>query len=178
MFSEFKIGQTMNDFSISYFDRDWKSDWKDLFAAQTAGLKINLMSGELIVYVRQLKSGKIQDVVFHMITSNGRTLDQIRVRPAKSKKKGAEYVFNDGKLIDHCMELDYRSKEVIHHRLTFKFDRINLYSPTNEQPISHYIDSGESERVNSLLDSIPNVDGGVGLNSEDSIITTNDPKDV
>lgn len=174
----FKISQTMNDFSIRFFDRDWKRGWEEMFSAQTAGLKINLLQGEVVVYVRQLKSGSIQDVVFHLITNHGRKLDQIRVRPAKSKNNGAEYVFNDGELIDHGMELDYRKKDVIHHRLTFKFARVNMYSPQSEQPIAHYVDAGESERVNNTLDSITNIDDAVGLGSADDITTTNDSREV
>ncbi len=174
----FKISQTMNDFSIRYFDRDWKRGWEDIFASQTAGLKINLLKGEIIVYVRQLKSGNIQDVVFHMITNHGRKLDQIRVRPAKSKKNGAEYVFNDGELIDHGMELDYRSKDVIHHRLTFKFDRVNLYSPTNEQAISHYANTSEDNRIDQTLDSIPNVDDAGDPGAGNDIVVTNDKKQI
>ncbi len=174
------IGQTQNDFSVEVADRDWRGEWQKLFAKQTTAMTLNLLDGIVVLKVRQLKIGKIQDIVFHMITCNGRKLDQIRIRPAKSKEKGAEYVFNDGELIDHSMSLDYHSKNVIIHELTFVFDRVNLYSPTNEQPISHYImdhSDDEERRINRVLGSLPDVDD-VDDPDDDGILKSNNSKNI
>lgn len=140
MFNELKIGQTRNDFSIRFIDCDWKSDWEDVMSSQTTSLKINLLDGIVEVSVRQLKSGAVQDIIFHILTDDEKRIDGIRLRPAKSKKKGAEYVFNDGILVDHRMDLDYGSKDVILHRLTFVFDSITLHSPTGGEPVTYYPD--------------------------------------
>lgn len=145
MFNELKIGQTRNDFSIRFIDCDWKSDWEDIMSAQTTSLKINLLDGILEVSVRQLKTGVIQDIIFHILVSDERLIDGIRIRPAKSKKKGAEYVFNSGILVNHRMDLDYDSKDVILHRLTFMFDSITLHSPSGDDPKTHYPDVAFAE---------------------------------
>lgn len=144
----FKIGQTKNDFSIKFIDCDWKSEWEELMASQTTGLKINLLDGIVEVSIRQLKSGEVQDVIFHILTSDEKRIDGIRLRPAKSKKKGAEYVFNTGILVNHRMDLDYDSKDIILHHLTFMFDSITLYSPTGSDPITYspdFIDEDDPE---------------------------------
>jgi len=144
----FKIGQTQNDFSIKFIDCDWKSEWEELMASQTTGLKINLLDGIVEVSIRQLKAGEVQDVIFHILTGDEKRIDGIRLRPAKSKKKGAEYVFNTGILVNHRMDLDYDSKDIILHRLTFVFDSITLYSPTGGDPVVYspdIIDEDDSE---------------------------------
>lgn len=144
----FKIGQTKNDFSIKFIDCDWKSEWEELMASQTTGLKINLLDGIVEVSIRQLKSGEVQDVIFHILTSDEMCIDGIRLRPAKSKNKGAEYVFNTGILVNHRMDLDYDSKDIILHRLTFMFDSITLYSPTGGEPVTYHPDTIEEDDVN------------------------------
>jgi len=155
MFNELKIGQTRNDFSIRFIDCDWKSDWEDIMSSQATSLKINLLDGILEVSVRQLKTGVIQDIIFHILTSDERLIDGIRIRPAKSKKKGAEYVFNSGILVNHRMDLDYDSKDVILHRLTFVFDSITLHSPSGGEPVTHYpdvvFDDEEEDQATNFL---------------------------
>lgn len=150
MFNELKIGQTKNDFSIRFIDCDWKSDWEDVMSSQTTNLKINLLDGIVEVNVRQLKSGAVQDIIFHILTDDEKRIDGIRLRPAKSKKKGAEYVFNDGVLVNHRMDLDYGSKDVILHRLTFMFDSVTLHSPTGGDPVTYYPDIIEVDEQSTV----------------------------
>jgi len=133
-----RVGQTQNDFSVTVIDRDWSNDWINTVTAQTSKVELNLVKCELTLYVRQLKAGIIQEVIFHMLTKNGSSIDQIRVLPAKSKKHGAEYIFNDGKLVDHHLKMDYTSKEVIEHKLVFNFGHVNLFSHAVGHPITHY----------------------------------------
>ncbi len=173
----FKIGQTRNDFSAEFFDRQWKRDWVDVMNSQTAGMKIDLLHGEVVLYVRQLKSGAVQDVLFHMITNGGRTIDQLRVRPAKAKKSGAEYVFTDGEMIDHMLELDYRSKDVMVHRITLAFDHVTLHSPTGEGTIEHSTIS-EDERLNAILNSIGDIDDAdLPSNEVEGLLTSSEKEE-
>lgn len=172
----FKIGQTRNDFSIKFSDRNWKTEWEEVMSSQTTGLKINLLDGIVEVSVRQLKSGMVQDVIFHMLTQNGKVTDLIRIRPAKSKKTGAEYAFADGELINHRMDLDYGSKDVIIHQLTFLFNTVTLHSPTNGQPVVHNSgDYNEEDRTQQVLDDLANVEDD---SEPPEVVTTNDPREV
>ena len=145
MFESFRIAQPRNDFSVTIADKDWKDEWMRLFAAQTTNMHINLVKCELVLGVRQLRSGIIQNVIFHLLTKDGKTVDNIRIRPAKSKEHGAEYVFVNGKLTDHESELSYDSKTVILHELTFEFEYVNLYSPGASEPIVYH-PYGEQKR--------------------------------
>ncbi len=131
-------GQPKNDFSIAVSDSDWKQTWIDVISTQTVEVHMNLVKNQLVLHVRQLKSGIVQDVLFHVLTKHGNKIDSIRVLPAKSKEKRSEYVFSDGVLKDHEVDLSIFGSDVITHKLTFQFNRVNLHSPRMQMPITHY----------------------------------------
>lgn len=147
MFESFKMSQARNDFSLTVSDRDWKEEWITIFSAQTSKVRVNLIKCELVMGVRQLRSGIIQDALFHLLTKDGKTIDSIRIKPSKSKDKGAEYVFVDGTMTNHEYDLDYDSKESILHEVTFKFKRVNLYSSGASEPIVYYPDGKKEKNV-------------------------------
>ena len=145
MFESFKMSQARNDFSLTVSDRDWKEEWMTIFAAQTSKVRVNLIKCELVMGVRQLRSGVVQDALFHLLTKDGKNIDSIRIKPSKSKAHGAEYVFVNGIMTNHEYDLDYDSKEPILHEVTFEFERVNLYSNGSSEPVVYY-PNGEKEK--------------------------------
>lgn len=120
--------QTQNDFLVRVSDADWKQEWIELISNQTISAKVNLAYRRVELEVRQLRTGHIQDLIFHILkgTADERLIGEIRVRPAK--RQAYEYVFNKGHLIDHNMKFDIYSREPLVHRLVFEFDEVVLHS--------------------------------------------------
>ena len=135
----FKQGQPRNDFDVQLTDEHWCAEWQDLFAAQVVRLEMNLVECEVTVFVRQLRAGVIQDIIFNMLTRD-EPLGVLHLKPVSSKKKGAEYSFVNGILVEHKAVFDYLSKDVIVHKLVLRFGHVNLKSPTGEMNLTHYAD--------------------------------------
>lgn len=134
----FKPGQARNDFDVSLTDKNWSSDWEETFAAQVVKLEINLVRNEVVVWVRQLRAGVIQDMIFNLLTRET-PFDKLHLKPVKSKKGGAEYAFVNGRMVDHQAEFSYLSQEVIQHKLTLQFENVKLKSPTGQMDLVHYV---------------------------------------
>ena len=134
----FKRGQPRNDFDVHLSDEYWTSEWEDIFASQVVKVEMNLIKNEVTVYVRQLRAGVIQDIIFNLLTRD-KALGKFHIKPVKSKKKGAEYSFVNGRLVDHHCEYDYMSKDIITHKLVMRFEHVNLKSPTGQMDLTHYV---------------------------------------
>lgn len=132
----FKRGQPCNDFDIELTDEKWSAEWQDIFAAQVDQVKINLVKLEVVVLVRQLRVGIIQDAIYDLLTRSD-PFAELHIKPVKSKKTGAEYCFVRGRLIDHETKFGYTINEDIYHKLTFKFDHVNLKSPSGKMDQRH-----------------------------------------
>ena len=124
-----KQPQTTNDFVVTVSDKDWKHEWMEMMSCQITRTEINLVTRQMVLYVRQLTTGHIQDLIFHLLdkdSASNRTIDEVRVRPAK--RQAYEYVFTNGKLIDHGVAFDYYDADVVQHKMVLSFDRVRLHS--------------------------------------------------
>ena len=130
-----KPAQCQTDFSITVVDKDWKEDWANLVSAQTARVECNFVDRRVSIFLRQLSAGVIQDVIFHVLSSDKRKgeIDTIRIRPAKKKGPDAyEYIFKDGHVINHQVIFTYAKKGDLVHRLDIEFDEVELVSPAKD----------------------------------------------
>ncbi len=127
----FKSGQPCNDFDVMLTDENWNSEWQDIFAAQIVEVKVDLVNLEVGVYVRQLRAGIIQDIIFDLLTRET-PFAELHIKPVKSKKNGAEYCFVGGKLVKHEMRMSYLHNDDLGHKLYFKFDHVNFKSPSGK----------------------------------------------
>lgn len=134
----FKQGQSRCDFEVQVSDKNWSSDWEVTLASQVVRVKINLVKNEVTLWVRQLRAGVIQDIIFDLLTREDK-MDKLNLKPVKSKKGGAEYAFIDGKMVNHETEFDYLSDKSILHEITLTFDVVKLKSPTGQMDLAHYV---------------------------------------
>ena len=121
--------QRKDDFQVTATHSTFSEEWNKALSSRIGRVDINLVERTVEVKVHQLKSGVIQDILFVMIQEGGH-LDHLSVRPAKKAKKGYEYVFSGGMLLDHRCEFNYGKKEDHNHWLKFKFEQVSLKSPT------------------------------------------------
>jgi len=133
-FDNFKSAQCQSDFSIEVSDREWEKKWKSVISKQTTSVKINFVKRQVTLLVRQLKSGIVQDVIFHILSKKERNqmIDGMTIRPAKGAKSSYEYLFKDGRLIDHNCQFKYEAKGDLIHTLVFEFTEVTLKSPSSE----------------------------------------------
>ena len=127
----FRRAQTQNDFSITVSDKDWESDWIDLISTQTKGALIEFGSKKITIYVRQMASGTIQDIIFHILQRENQNIEEVRIRPARGS--AYEYLFLNGELIYHSCEFDIDKTDPLVHKLVFKFDEVNLKSASGAE---------------------------------------------
>lgn len=135
LFDSLKVAQDRTDFSITIVDKDWNEKWASLVSAQTVKVECNFVKRQVSVHLRQLKVGVIQDVIFHVLSSDKRQglIDVVRIRPAKkSGSNSYEYIFKDGKVIDHEVVFSYREKGDLIHRLDIEFEEVELVSPAKD----------------------------------------------
>ena len=130
----FRSAQCQSDFSVEVSDREWESKWTSVISKQTTSVKINFVERKVTLLVRQLKIGIVQDVIFHTLSKEkrNRMIDQMTVRPAKGAKSSYEYLFKDGRLVDHNCEFKYVAKGDLIHTLVFEFAEVTLKSPSSE----------------------------------------------
>lgn len=130
----FRSAQCQSDFSIEVSDREWENQWKSVISKQTTAVKINFAKREVTLLVRQLKAGIVQDVIFHILSKKDRNqiIDGMTIRPAKGAKSSYEYLFKDGRLVDHECQFEYASKGDLIHTLVFEFQEVTLKSPSSE----------------------------------------------
>ncbi len=125
-FHTFRRTQAANNFIAEFRDGDWKKEWLDIFSNQVTSVKVNLVKRTVVIEVRQLLQGHIQDLIFHILDSEFKHVDELRVYPIRPRTY--EYVFTDGELVNHEIKFDYGDNTVAVHRLVFEFDSINLHS--------------------------------------------------
>lgn len=128
----FERTQKKDDFQVTITNSTFSEEWNKAFSSRVGRVDINLVDRTVEIKVHQLKTGVIQDIIFVMINEGGH-LDHLSVRPAKSAKKGYEYVFSGGQLLEHHCEFNYGKKEDHNHWLKFKFEQVSLKSPTLNQ---------------------------------------------
>ena len=121
--------QKKDDFQVTVTHSTFSDEWNKAFSARVGRVDINLVDRTVEIKVHQQKSGMILDIIFVMINEGG-NLDHLSVRPAKSAKRGYEYVFSGGHLMEHHCEFNYGKKEDHNHWLKFKFEQVSLKSPT------------------------------------------------
>lgn len=121
-----KRSQASNDFKVSVSDSDWTQEWMDIISNQVVSTKMNFVDRTVQLNVRQLATGHIQDLIFHILQREYQEIDEIRVRPAK--RQAYEYVFTKGKLIDHGVGFSYNETGAVVHRLLFQFTGLSLLS--------------------------------------------------
>jgi len=146
----FRIAQDRTDFSITVTDKDWKEDWANLVSAQTARVDCDFVHRRVTIYLRQLQSGIIQDVIFHVLSNDKRKglIDCVRIRPAKKKGKNAyEYIFKDGRVVGHKVVFSYAKKGSLIHRLVVEFDELELVSPAKDFRPSTIIKKDPSDDI-------------------------------
>ena len=127
----FKKGQPRNDFDVALTDENWNSEWQDIFDSQVVLIEMNLVKAEVSIWIRQLKAGMIQDMIFDLLTRED-PIDEFHVKPVKSKKNGAEYCFVEGRLVDHHTQLHYLKTDDIIHKLVLRFQHVNFKSPNGK----------------------------------------------
>lgn len=120
-----KRPQAANDFKVTIRDQDWKAGWLKLFADQTVSVKVDLVKRRLTMHVRQLATGHIQDLIFHILQKE-RLIDEVRVSPAK--RQSYEYIFVNGTMVAHEVQFDLYVKDAITHRIVFDFNKVRLHS--------------------------------------------------
>lgn len=138
----FRMPQKKNDFSITVHDADWDTKWNGIISSQVVSADVSLTEKRLTLKIRQLKSGAIQDVIFHTLNRNTRTIDHVILTPAKGKNY--EYHFKNGEVTYHHTSFDYTSTDVIIHKLDLVFKEIELKSP-NEGKM-HSVKLGGSKK--------------------------------
>jgi hypothetical protein len=136
----FASAQAKSDFSVEIHDADWDAEWGSLVSKQTTRLELNLVKRTLVFHLRQTVKGVIQDVIFHVLTSN--KIDHILVRPAKNPN-GYEYHFKNGVVVDHSCDFAYvyygsdgkevHAKGPLIHVLTVEFAEVELKTPPGER---------------------------------------------
>lgn len=122
----FKQPQTANDFKVIVKDSDWAQEWIDLISNQTTYVELNLVKKQVTIDVRQMRTGWIQDLIFHILQKDTSNIDEIRLTPAK--RQSYEYIFTNGTLIDHEVRYNLYSRLALEHRLIFSFDGVSLHS--------------------------------------------------
>ena len=88
-----------------------------------------LVKKKATLVVRQLRTGHIQDLIFHIMdgsNTEARKIDEVRIRPAK--RQAYEYIFSNGKLTDHAASFDYYTAKPLTHTLEFTFKSVRLHS--------------------------------------------------
>lgn len=137
LLNSFKQEQPRNDFDVIVTDRNWSREWEEVFSAQVTRLDVDLLKVEVTFFVRQLRAGVIQDCLFNLLTRE-ETFDKVYLKPARSKKGGAEYSFINGRIVGHACKYDYFSKEPIMHHIKMRFERVSMKSPTGDMKMVHY----------------------------------------
>lgn len=127
LLDNFRISQRKNDFSITVNDADWDTRWTGIISSQVVSVDVSFTEKSLTLYLRQLKSGIIQNIIFHTLNKDTRKIDQVIITPAKGKKY--EYHFRNGEVVYHHVYFDYTSTEVVTHMLQLNFKEIELKSP-------------------------------------------------
>jgi len=124
-----KPAQLTNDFVVTVHDKDWTKEWMELLSNQTTRAEINLVHKSVVLDIRQLRKGHIQDLLFHVLNADSteaRKIDEIRIRPAK--RQSYEYIFSSGRLTDHAVAFDYDMVNPVTHRVKFMFNQVRLHS--------------------------------------------------
>lgn len=126
LFKSLRSAQTTNDFSVHVSDRDWKTQWVELVSAHTERVDVNLIQKTATLHIRQLKEGVIQEAIFHTLSKDpeAQKIDEVRVRPARGEVY--EYIFTNGRLVNHHCAFDYKKKEPVVHTLALQFEQVEL----------------------------------------------------
>lgn len=146
----FRVAQDRTNFSITVTDKDWKEEWTSLVSTQTVKVDCNFVHRTMSIYLRQLQVGIIQDVIFHVLSSDKRKgrIDCVRIRPAKKKGKDSyEYIFKDGRVVGHKVIFSYTKKGNLIHRLDLEFDELELISPAKDFRPSTIIKKDPSDDI-------------------------------
>jgi hypothetical protein len=149
-FDNFSVAQNQTDFSITITDKDWKEEWTSLVSTHTTRVECDFVNRKVIIFLRQLKKGIVQDVIFHVLSSDKRKgrIDCVRIRPAKKKGKDAyEYIFKDGRVVGHQVVFSYAEKKDLVHRLDLEFDELELISPAKDFRPSTIIKKNPSDDI-------------------------------
>ena len=140
----FKAGQAANDFKVVVRDKDWSQEWIDIISTQTTAAQINLVKKQVKIRVRQLSKGWIQDLIFHILKKDTANIDEIRISPAK--RASYEYIFKQGRLIDHDAVFDLFDRSNTVHILTFEFDAVSLHS-SEKHSVEGVVDIAPTRRI-------------------------------
>jgi protein involved in sex pheromone biosynthesis len=149
-FDNFRRAQSKNDFAIEITDEDWDSSWSSIISKQTNKIEIDFIKRTLKFYVRQMKSGVVLDIIFHIMDSDTQEIDLIKLTPAKGNDY--EILFRDGVLIDHHTELCYEETGDMIHEITIQFKRMVLFSPKHQGMNRIVIDSEDDQKRAILME--------------------------
>lgn len=127
MFETLRQVQTANDFKVKVTDADWPDKWIKLITAQTTGVDVNLAWKRVTLYVRQLRAGEIQELLFHVLSGTYRKIDEVRITPAK--RQSYEMVFTDGYVVDHEVQFDYNDRKELVHTVVIEFNEVTQFTP-------------------------------------------------
>lgn len=120
----FKQVDRANDFRVVVTDKDWEPEWSDLISTQTVGINFNLVDKIVVLRVNQLNDGTIQQILFNVLNKDTQNIDQIEVKPIRGNAQ--RYLFVNGTLIDHEVELDHSDQTPVIHVLKFQFKEVNF----------------------------------------------------
>jgi len=126
--------QSKTDFSVDIHDKDWvEKDWPSIISKQTVKIEVDLYERTVYLYLRQLKAGVIQDILFHILGEGDGKIDKVTITPARGNTSSHQYHFVDGRVFDHNCEFSYEEKGDLVHRLGIVFDRVVLAGPKGDQ---------------------------------------------
>jgi len=131
----FARAQAKSDFQIEIHDSDWDSEWPSLVSKQTVKADVSFTEKTLTIHLRQTVVGIIQDIIFHVLSSEHKKIDHVCVRPGKSKDR-YEYHFKNGVVVNHACEFSYEDDGPMIHVLTIQFSEIELKTPASEKRTS------------------------------------------
>lgn len=126
----FHRGSRRDSFSVHISDKDWKSSWLKLVSNQTKSVELDLVNHRVQLEVRQLRSGEVQKLIFHILNKEYSNIDEIRVKPILTGKY--EYVLGNCSLQAHHTRFDILDTSEITHILTFSISDVSMIDAEGE----------------------------------------------
>ena len=134
VFHHFMQAQSQTDFAVEIFDKDWvEKDWPSIISKQTRKLEVDLYERTVYLYLRQLKAGVVQDIIFHILGAGDGKIDKVTIIPAKGNTSSHQYHFVDGRVFHHKCVFSYEETGDLIHEVGIVFDRVVLAGPKGDQ---------------------------------------------
>jgi len=153
VFHHFMQAQSQTDFAVEIFDKDWiEKDWPSIISKQTRKLEINFHERTVTLYLRQLKAGIIQDILFHVLGAGDGKIDKVTITPARGNTSSHQYHFVDGRVSDHQCVFSLEETGDLIHKLSITFDRVVLAGPKGDQ--RREIVLGEPKQKSLLMEEV------------------------